>query len=96
MLDKYKTASFHYRCERCGGEEFNPHTSERNAFYSLMEIVNGGNTFRNSLMGNAMVTERSLHSCKDGGQGISNLVGYKVIQEQDGESLTSTGGHNDR
>lgn len=81
MPQTYKVAHFHYRCERCGAEEFNPCTTEQNAFNCMIEIVGGGDTFRKSLMGGQMLTERTLHSCKDGGLGISHLVGYKVTVE---------------
>lgn len=68
------TAHFQYRCRRCGEIEENPHTAESNGQNCLMEALYG---FPSGLRGMPLQL-LGIHCCKDGGMGVSDLIGFSV------------------
>lgn len=78
--NEMKTGKFEYKCRRCGEIEVNPCTSEDNARLFLMCLLFGHNPPQ-SLMGTPPKIY-STHRCKDGGCGVSDLIGYRVVEEQ--------------
>lgn len=71
-------AQFEYKCRRCGKIYRNPCCSPEIAFQILVEIqikgvggdnIHGGRVFLHS-----------SHFCKDGGTGLADLLGYRVVK----------------
>lgn len=77
--NEMETAKFEYRCRRCGEIEINPCTSPDNARMLLMYILYG------CKVGSHFISEppqeKEMHHCKDGGCGITDLLGYRVETE---------------
>lgn len=65
-------ASFEYKCRRCGQVELNPHCSDNKATHELINVVVG-------LASREPQSPQLLdiHSCKDGGQGVKDLQGFR-------------------
>jgi len=76
-----KTAKFQYKCRQCGAIEENPCTpSETGAFMTLNAALLGCTPSSFKISGNP-VTMTSIHPCGDGNVGVSDLIGYKVMEE---------------
>ena len=71
-----KTANYEYKCRRCGEVESSLCTAERNGATYLIDAILG-------LKRQAAMAPRLLghHCCKDGGMGVSDLIGYSVKEE---------------
>lgn len=71
-----KTAHFQYKCRRCGEIEENPHCGIDHALLHLINAI--GEYKKESPQAPELL---SLHDCKDGGMGVSDLVGYSVSDD---------------
>jgi DNA-directed RNA polymerase subunit RPC12/RpoP len=68
-------ASFEYKCRRCGKINLNPHCNKDLALTESIKVING---IQSELP--QAPTLMSLHLCKDGGTGISDLQGFRVTE----------------
>ena len=70
-------AQFEYRCRRCGELYRNPCCSPDLARWILIEVAmlgSGGSTKKGG-----KVYRYTTHGCKDGGEGIADLLGYRIV-----------------
>lgn len=75
-----KTARFEYKCRRCGEIELNPHTAEKNALIIMLSGIFGYPLPKNMKSFSGQEPRLfNIHNCKDGGMGVSDLLGYNVI-----------------
>lgn len=66
------SATFWYKCRLCGGEGHGPATGEKYALMHLIRAINGD-------PGNGIpLTLLSIHTCPDGSNGVSDLIGYRL------------------
>jgi hypothetical protein len=72
-----KIAMFEFKCRRCGAVESRGVTSEQNGLPLLSGLITGDDSFAKKMFGPALM-EKDLHNCKDGGMGISDLLGFRV------------------
>ena len=70
-------AQFQYKCRRCGKVDYNPCCAVDLAKYSLIKIALGAIGGSNKTGG--WIFMHTTHCCKDGGQGIADLQGFRVI-----------------
>lgn len=75
-----KTASFQYKCRRCGGVSENPHTSIENAARILVCLV-FNLAWPDTIPMGVSPEIYDIHICPDGGSGVCDLLGYKVKEE---------------
>ena len=72
-----KDIRLEYKCRRCHEFEINTEASEKIGHSLLLEAIHDmqivSKDSRLSLLG--------THSCDDGGMGITDLVGYSIINE---------------
>ena len=67
------SASFEYKCRRCGRIEENPHASNELCERGLIGVVtNEGKPYA---MPGGVISMVTTHSCKDGGMGVADLIG---------------------
>ena len=69
-------AQFEYRCRRCGAVYRNPCCSPDLARGILVEVALHG--FGGDAKKGGRVYAHATHGCKDGGEGIADLIGYRV------------------
>lgn len=74
-----KTASFEFKCRRCGTIDQNPHASENNGLMALIWVIFSPGT--PPPITGAVLDRYSIHSCEDGGKGVSDLIGYAVTDK---------------
>lgn len=73
-----KVAEFEYKCRRCGGIYRNPSCSYLMGERILIEIsVLGGRTDPEN---GGQVGKLSTHRCGDGGQGLADLIGFRMVE----------------
>lgn len=65
-----KQAKFQYKCRLCNKIEGNLCIDEKYASINLIEAVISGRDKTGGLM---LI---SIHNCKDGNKGVSDLIGY--------------------
>jgi len=70
-------AQFKYKCRRCGKMNYNPCCAVDLARYILVEIVLHG--VGGSSQKGGRVYMHTTHCCKDGGYGIADLQGFRVV-----------------
>jgi len=70
-------AQFEYRCRRCGKIYRNPCCSPELANWILIEITMNGSGGRTTKGGKVYL--HTTHQCKDGGMGIADLQGYRIV-----------------
>lgn len=68
-----KSAIFEYKCRRCGEIELNPFCPAHMASVELILVSIGKKS--NEPMG---ISLYRIHGCKDGGSGLSDLLGFGV------------------
>lgn len=72
-----KAAEFEYKCRRCGGIYRNPGCSYLMGERILMEISAIGR--RTDPEKGGHVGKLSTHQCEDGGQGLADLIGFRMV-----------------
>lgn len=75
-----KIAKFQYKCRQCGIIEENPCTPEKSAHMILNCALLEYTPPALKVSGNP-VTMTNTHRCGDGNCGVSDLIGYKVMEE---------------
>lgn len=80
-MQPIKTASFEFKCRRCGLIDQNPHTSEAIAIPCLIEAIL---EVRKKTFGVQAPSLLSMHVCRDGGHGVMDLIGFAVKKEGEG------------
>lgn len=70
-------AQFEYKCRRCGKTSRNPCCDTDLARFILTCISLDGNKSEWNQSGSVHMLE--THYCKDGGMGISDLQGFRVV-----------------
>jgi len=70
-------AQFEYRCRRCGEVYHNPCCSPDLAQWILVEIGMHGSGGDAKKGGRVYI--HTTHGCKDGGAGVADLLGYRVV-----------------
>ena len=73
----FKEAQFEYKCRRCDKIFRNPCCSVETARHIMCEIVMRG--VGSSLNRGGYVHSTESHTCKDGGFGMADLIGAKVV-----------------
>lgn len=73
------TASFEYKCRRCGTVDQNPHVAEANGLGALIWVLFNRNAA--PPIAGASFDRFGIHSCSDGGRGVSDLIGYAVTDK---------------
>lgn len=68
-----KTASFQYKCRQCGEIESNPQCGEEFALEFLVAAIDDSRS--EQVHGPRL---HSIHYCREGNTGVSDLIGYKV------------------
>lgn len=71
MSGRDAEAKLEFKCRRCGVVERGPCTTPQVAFRSLVELTSG----RQASAPGIPVGLMDLHFCRDGGLGISDLIG---------------------
>ena len=71
-----KEANFQYKCRRCSNIYSDTSTAENTAFKTLINSVS--ETYGEP----TTIDFFSVHCCKDGGKGVSDLIGYSVEGEK--------------
>jgi len=71
-------AQFQYKCRRCGKLNYNPCCVVELAKYILIKIALCGVGGSNKTGGRIFM--HKTHCCKDGGQGIADLQGFRVVE----------------
>lgn len=74
-----KTAKFQYKCRLCGETYNDSCTAEKNAFYLLVSIVHSLPNPK-PVVG-IIPTMVDIHSGCKVGSGVSDLIGYIVVEE---------------
>ena len=74
-----KTAKFEYKCRRCSEIDVNPCTSEDNARLMLLCILSDRKMPLHII--GRQPEQKGVHVCNDGGRGVSDLIGYGVVDE---------------
>ena len=74
-----ETIQFEYKCRRCGEIDRSLETSRIHGKFRFHQCVINGKSLKNDF-GVHMV---SAHTCKDGGEGVTDLIGYKILEEKD-------------
>ena len=87
-------AQFEYRCRRCGCVSRNPCCSPDLARWILVEVTMNG--AGGDVKKGGRVYAHVSHSCKDGGEGMADLIGYRVIDTQNAPPCPSGGGGADK
>jgi hypothetical protein len=62
-----------YKCRKCGKIEQNIHAPD--ATYALLLIMNGHYDTLEKIWGGMPVRQHSIHCCKNGEYGVSDLIG---------------------
>lgn len=76
-----KIAKFQYKCRLCGAIEENPCMPVGDALVNLLHALwKDGAPSDLKLPGNP-VDMTNIHPCGDGNCGVSDLIGYKVMEE---------------
>lgn len=70
-------AQFEYKCRRCGAVYRNPCCSPALACWILVEVTMHG--VGGDIEKGGRVYAHAPHGCKDGGEGIADLVGYRFV-----------------
>lgn len=73
-------AIFEAKCRRCGGILSGPCSAEGNAHLHLTAIAVNGKPIPQ--MGSTFLHPINVHACDDGGQGLADLIGYRVAEEE--------------
>ncbi len=72
-------AQFEYKCRRCGNIHRNPCCSVDTAISMLI-----GASFRDGISnpktGYGAVYRHGSHRCSDGGHGLTDLIGFRVVE----------------
>ena len=71
-----KEARFHYKCRMCGEIDDSLCCGEQHALHRLIDCTISGRSCERDIP----VTMISTHTCKDGSQGVTDLIGYKIIE----------------
>lgn len=74
-----KEAKFKYKCRRCGEIDSSLCTGEGNAERVLIYTVLG---IEGSSTEGHHVKLIDTHRCKDGGRGVTDLIGFAVKEEE--------------
>jgi hypothetical protein len=77
-------AQFEYRCLRCGDIYRNPCCSPDLARRILSEITMHGVGGDENKGGRVHI--HTTHGCKDGGEGLADLIGYRVVDTNKGDA----------
>lgn len=64
-------AQFEYKCRRCGQVVDGPSTAGKNASMALIGVITGAKP-------EPMLSMVSIHSCDIGGEGVTDLIGYRL------------------
>lgn len=75
-----KIAKFQYKCRLCGAIEENLCISIITALKMLFDALWGNDFSEPKPFGNP-VTMINIHPCGDGNCGVSDLIGYTVMEE---------------
>jgi hypothetical protein len=80
-----KTAHFEYKCRRCGKIDLNPHldVSDGNESKATIELINAMMDLKTTSPQSPKML--SLHTCADSECGVSDLVGYHITDDSEGE-----------
>lgn len=64
-------AQFEYKCRRCGQVTNGPTTAKKNGPTFLVNVVTEAKP-------EPMLSMISIHSCDIGGEGVTDLIGYRL------------------
>ena len=76
-----KIAKFQYKCRQCGAIEENPCTTSETGALMILNCALLGETPSSFNISGNPVTMTNTHPCGDGNVGVSDLVGYKIMEE---------------
>jgi hypothetical protein len=68
-------AKFEYKCRRCGEIDASLATSAKRGLGVLVQSILG---VHQEAMAPRLLDS---HCCKDGGMGVTDLIGYRVVEE---------------
>lgn len=72
-----RIAQFQFKCRRCGEIDSSLETGEAMAKQRLIECLINGKSCHNDIP----LMMKSVHTCKDGSCGVTDLIGYEIIKE---------------
>ena len=75
-----KEAQFEYECRRCGEVTRNPCCSVDLAQYYMvcLALVDHAGDWQHG----GIIRRHDIHNCKDGGTGLSDLLGCRVVETE--------------
>ena len=71
-----KEAQFQYKCRMCGEIDDSLCCGSKLAFHRLIDCTINGRSCENDIP----LTMVGTHTCKDGSQGVTDLIGYKIVE----------------
>lgn len=75
-----KEARFEYKCRRCGAVTQSPITAKHNGLTVLIAAIHENPDILPTQLRPQAPRLLSMHSCLDGGVGVSDLLGYAVSE----------------